>query len=268
MNNGRNSRQSFLGERSEEQLAQCVVGVVGLGGGGSHIVQQLAHVGFKRFVLYDHDKFEDTNLNRLIGAKVVDGQAETPKLHIAKMMIWGLQPDADIQGFPCRWQEEPAALRSCHIIFGCVDNYLARHELEVLSRRYMVNYIDIGMDIHGEKPPVISGQVILSMPGDLCMRCLGFLTDEKLGEEGRRYGAAGGRPQVVWPNGVLASTAVGLAVDLVTDWSGSLRSYRYLSYDGNRGTVKPHWSLANLEGVVCPHYPVDAVGDPVLVRRA
>ena len=119
-------------------------------------------------------------------------------------------------------------------------------------------------DVHeaGDEPPVMGGQVILSMPGGPCMFCLGFLTEEKLGREAANYGAAGGRPQVVWPNGVLASTAVGVAVDLLTDWSRSLRGPVYLSYRANDGTVAPHRRLAYIQDGGCSHYPVDQVGDP------
>jgi hypothetical protein len=35
-----------------------------------------------------------------------------------------------------------------------------------------------------------------------CLRCCEFITDEQLEREAERYGAAGGDPQVVWPNGV------------------------------------------------------------------
>lgn len=130
------------------------------------------------------------------------------------MMIYGLQPTAIIKGFACKWQDNPEPLRQCQIVFGCVDSYQGRHELEVACRRYLMHYIDIGMDVHGTEKPVIGGQVILSSPGGICMRCMGFLTDERLAQEAARYGKAGPRPQVVWPNGVLASTAVGLAVIL------------------------------------------------------
>jgi ThiF family len=58
------------------------VGLAGLGGGGSHIVQQLAHIGFQRFVVYDGDVVEESNLNRLVGATSIDVPAETPKLYI------------------------------------------------------------------------------------------------------------------------------------------------------------------------------------------
>jgi hypothetical protein len=80
------------------------------------------------------------------------------------------------------------------------------------------------------------------------------MTDEKLAQEAARYGDAGPRPQVVWPNGVLASTAVGLAVDLVTDWTRRRRTHAYLVYDGNAATVKESVTLRGLENTSRPHF--------------
>src|SRR4051794_10822052 len=81
-----------------------------------------------------------------------------------------------------------------------IDGYRGRRELEIACRRYLMDCIDIGMDVHGEGRPVIGGQVIVSSPGGPCMTCMGFLTDEKLGAEAARYGkrrlpAAGGLAQ-------------------------------------------------------------------------
>ncbi len=259
----RYSRQSFLGASAEDRIARCTIGVIGLGGGGSHIVQQLAHVGFQHYVLYDEDIVEESNLNRLIGATSADVPAETPKLHLAKMMVYRLQPHANIRGFACRWQERPEPLRECQIVLGCVDSYKGREEIEIACRRYLMHYIDIGMDVHGKERPVIGGQIIMSSPEGLCMRCMGFLTDEKLASEAAQYGNAGPRPQVVWPNGVLASTAVGLAVDLVTNWTRSSRTHAYLSYDGNQGIIRPSITLLNLPVKTCSHFSESEVGDPV-----
>jgi molybdopterin-synthase adenylyltransferase len=266
MSNERYSRQSFLGPNADEQVAQCTLGFAGLGGGGSHVVQQCALIGFQRYILFDDDIVEESNLNRLVGAGTIDALAQTPKLHLAKTMIFSLQSRASVKGFASKWQEHPEALRECQIVFGCVDDYKGRHELEVVCRRYLMHYIDIGMDVHGKETPVIGGQVILSSPGGPCMRCMGFLTDEKLAQEAGRYGSAGTRPQVVWPNGVLASTAVGLAVDLVTNWTHRERVYEYLVYDGNEGTVKRSLTLRNFNFTGCPHFQITDVGDPVLTE--
>jgi hypothetical protein len=246
-------------------LARCPVGVAGLGGGGSHIVQQLAHVGFQRYVIYDGDIVEESNLNRLIGATALDVPAETPKLHVAKTMIYGLQPQAKVRGFARKWQDNPEPLRECQIVFGCVDSFQSRHELEVACRRYLMHYIDIGMDVHGNDPPSIGGQIILSSPGGPCMRCMGFPIDARLAEEAARYGNAGARPQVVWPNGALASTAVGLAVDLVTDWTKRALTHAYLVYDGSPGTVTESLTLRHFRFSGCHHFSDLDVGDPVAV---
>lgn len=261
------SRQSFLGGNSQAEIARTVIGIVGLGGGGSQIVQQLAHIGFERYVIYDPDIVEDTNLNRLVGATEADVEARRAKVSVAERVIRGLKPDARVESLQARWQEAPAPLRGCNVIFGCVDTFAERRELEVLSRRYLIPYIDIGMDVHQieGQAPAMGGQVILSLPGHPCMFCMGFLTEARLAQEAALYGAVGGRPQVVWPNGVLASTAVGIAVDLITNWTRALDGPVFLSYNGNTGTVQPHPRLRFLQGA-CSHYSPQDVGDPVFVE--
>ena len=55
--------QSFLGPNGDAVLANATIGIVGLGGGGSHVSQQSAHLGIGRFVPVDHDIIEWRNLN-------------------------------------------------------------------------------------------------------------------------------------------------------------------------------------------------------------
>jgi hypothetical protein len=265
MANNRFSRQSFLGAKAQDIIDSAVIGVSGLGGGGSHIVQQLAHVGFLNYRLYDPDVVEDSNLNRLVGAVEIDIREQTPKIEVAKRVIKGLRPQANIEAYAQRWQENPERLRGCDLVFGCVDGFTERRELEACARRYLIPLIDIGMDVHilGDDPPRMGGQVILSMPCGPCMLCLGFISEAALAREGERYGDAGPRPQVVWPNGVLASTAVGIAIDLLTDWTRSLRDVIYLEYDGNTGGLKQHVRVQYLAERRCIHYPLTHVGDPI-----
>jgi hypothetical protein len=100
------------------------------------------------------------------------------------------------------------------------------------------------------------------------LRCFHIVTDEQLEQEARRYGAARGNPQVVWPNGVLASTAVGLLMQLITPWSAAAADTAYLEYDGNTGTISPSQRLAHVLSRHCPHYPDDERGDPTFDVRA
>jgi hypothetical protein len=263
----RYDRQSFLGPRSEEVFKTCRVCIIGLGGGGSHVVQQLAHIGIGNFLIFDADHVEDSNLNRLAGATQDDVASKTPKTVVAARLIKGIDPSASIVPVPKKWQESADLIRDSDVIFGCVDSFSERQQLEATARRYLIPYIDIGMDVHPlENQFAISGQVILSMPGELCMKCMGFLREDLLAREAENYGAAGSRPHVIWPNGVLASLAVGIFVQLMTPWHRNHRRVWYLEYDGNSQTVTTSNRLTHLAGTVCNHFSsVEDFGDPFWV---
>ncbi|HWZ84107.1 MAG TPA: ThiF family adenylyltransferase [Terriglobales bacterium] len=262
--NERSKRQSFLGSQSDRVLGDCSVAIVGLGGGGSHIAQQLAHLGVGSFFLIDPDLVEESNLNRLIGGTVEDATKKTLKTLVASRLVRGINPLAQVVCLDGKWQEFHQILRGSDIIFGCLDTYRDRYELEITARRYLLPYIDIGMDVHEvEGRFSVSGQVILSMPGSLCMRCLGFLREDLLAREAENYAAAGGRPQVVWANGALASAAVGVFTQLFTPWHEGHAECVYLEYDGNNQTVATSNRLAHMRGKQCPHFlQFSDLGDP------
>src|SRR3989442_529645 len=215
------NRQSFLGPDAARILNECTVAVVGLGGGGSHVAQQLAYAGVGGFLLFDGDKVELSNMNRLIGASLDDARANTAKTTVAERQILSVNPEAVVRSHQCRWQSAAESIREADAIVSCMDSYAARQDLEATARRYLIPLLDIGMDVFLlEKKAHVAGQVILSLPPGPCLRCLGFLNDENLRLEAEQYRAAGGRHQVVWTNGVLASVAVGLLVYLLTGWNG------------------------------------------------
>jgi molybdopterin-synthase adenylyltransferase len=263
MSGERYCRQSFLGEKAEHIFATCIVGIVGLGGGGSHIAQQLAYLGFQQFVIYDPECIEESNLNRNIGGTESDVQIQQQKVAIAERLIRSVQPQAQVESFTTKWQENPLPLHQCDIIFGCVDGLKERRELETCARRFLIPYIDIGLDVHqvGDEPPIMAGQVLLSMPGEPCLICMGFLAESAFALEASLYGDAGRRPQVVWANGVLASTAIGLAVELLTGWTKHLSIPVYLVYRANESTVQSSARLPFLPKGTCSHYDPDQVGD-------
>ena len=60
------------------------------------------------------------------------------------------------------------------------------------------------------------------------------------------------------------TVAVGLAVDLVTNWTRRALPCAYLVYDGNQGTVKESVTLRNLKITACRHYSRTDVEDPIL----
>ena len=183
-------RQSFLGPASDEALGGATIGIVGLGGGGSHVAQQAAHMGIGGYVNVDPQEIEETNTNRLIGGTLADVNCrngktgvtkrlvrwlnhriggtldqidcERSKASIAKRLILGLEPRARIISVRDNWQVATDHLKSCDVIVGAVDSFAERDELERFARRYLIPYIDIGMDVHdiGKSGFLVSGQVV------------------------------------------------------------------------------------------------------------
>jgi hypothetical protein len=81
-----------FGPDGQRALQRLHVGIVGLGGTGSIVAQQLVHLGVRDFVLIDPDVVEETNLNRLANAAPTDvGKA---KVDIAARYIKSVAPDA------------------------------------------------------------------------------------------------------------------------------------------------------------------------------
>lgn len=259
------SRQSFLGSNSEAIFRSLRVAIVGLGGGGSHVAQQLAHIGVAHYRLVDPDCIEASNLNRLVTATQFDVEMGTAKIEILERAIKAIRPYAEVKSAKKKWQEADALIRDADVIFGCVDGYNQRKQLERAARRFLIPYIDIGMDVHALDATnfAISGQVILSLPGEWCMTCMGFLTEEKIKTEARRYGDVGGNPQVVWSNGSLASAAVGLFVQMFTPWSEKRARYAFLEYNGNDHTLRHSRLPEKLAPSRCLHFDnADDLGDP------
>ena len=179
-------RQSFLGPHSDAILAASTIGLVGLGGGGSHVAQQTAHAGVGGYGLVDPDHIDYGNTNRIVGGTLADVARKLPKTSIAARTIRSLRPNARIIEIPKTWHEATGTLKLCDVIVGAVDSLRERERLERFARRYLIPYIDIGMDVHdiGGGEFLIAGQAILSTPGKPCLRCCGFITDENLQREG------------------------------------------------------------------------------------
>ena len=99
------SRQSFLGENSQLVIERVTVGIVGLGGGGGHVVQQLAHVGFLNYIIYDGDTANVSNLDRLVTANEADSEAAIPKIGLAHRRILAIRKALRVEAIPYRWQD-------------------------------------------------------------------------------------------------------------------------------------------------------------------
>ena len=109
-----------FGEDGQRAIQALRVAIIGLGGTGSVVARQLAHIEVRRFLLIDPRALDETNLNRVVGAR--RSEIGRPKVHIARRIIKQVgcryrQRSVDRQKQICR-SSTPVVPRIKIIIFG------------------------------------------------------------------------------------------------------------------------------------------------------
>lgn len=249
----RYDRQTRLfGGEGQEAIAATRVAIVGLGGLGSHLVQQLAYLGVRDFVLIDDDYVTGSNLNRLIGTGPEDAREGRHKVKVSVDLVEEIAPRANVQTLDDVFisKEGFGLLRTVDVVFGAVDNEMSRLVLNDFCQAHDISYLDAATDVDLRGPGAgYGGRVMVSNGGGGCLSCFGLLdqealdveqaTEDELRDREEIYGvdaeALDARgPSVVSVNGVVASLAVTEFMNLVT----GLRDPRlHLTYQGSMGIV-------------------------------
>ena len=252
MTNDRFDRQvRFFGQEGQERLADVRVAVVGVGGLGSHLVQQLAFLGVRAIAPIDAGELDLTNRNRLVGAREDDPIPGTRKVDIAertaKATDGSIVVDKVFDSFVSKRGFD--VLIRADYVFGCLDSEGARLVLTELSAAYAKPYVDVSSDILPGDPVIYGGQVCIAWSGNGCLSCMNVLDRARAAfdladpEERRRqaeiYGISSNLldvagPSVVSINGVAASLAV---TEFMLSVTGIREPNRLLTYHGRTGKV-------------------------------
>lgn len=231
-----------LGAVGQASLRDAHIGLVGAGGLGSHVYQQLKYLGVRRITVVDHDRVESTNLNRLVFATAAD--VGKPKASTAVARGLAILPGSVDEAVVADVTTEAGCrpLVGCDVIVSATDNLLSRTLVNRLMAQYVIPIVDLGIDIDTEEGRIraIGGRVTRAVPGEPCMTCVGILDPARVATElNRTYLADVAAPSVVSLNGVVASLAVGEILDYLTGFTGENPVLpRSLVYDGRRQSVR------------------------------
>lgn len=256
----------MFGPAGQRILAGLCIGIVGLGGTGSIVAQELAHLGISSFVLMDPDTIELSNLNRVIGATSTD--VGMPKVFVAERFIKRINRSAKVIPIvgSANLNETAKKLTVCDFLFICTDSHGSRAVLNQLSYQYYLPAIDMGVLIDSKDGEVrVTGRIQMIGPGLSCLLCGNILDPEvvrrDLMTEFERQndpyilGSPEPQPAVVSLNGTVASLAVSMFLSAVT---GLQLKSRYQIYRGEVGTVRVIGSEPSPDCVVCS--PAGAAG--------
>ena len=241
----------LLGDGGQALLRTTKVGVIGVGGVGSWVVANLAHLGVGQIVVADPDRIEATNLPRVLGAtrfqartfltryggrwKRIGRCLATHKVKIARRVARRANPRVGIDCWPGDIVDDAVAqrFRDCDYIFLAADTHQARCLFNALVHQFLIPGVQIGTKIRHSGDTGRIDDVFVNVrpvtPDFGCFWCAGLIDGRQLQLEAMSDDERRGQDYIVGEPAAsvvtLNSVGVGLAVnDFLFAWTGLLPS--------------------------------------------
>lgn len=160
-----------------ERIRDFTVAVVGVGGVGSVTAEMLTRCGIGKLLLFDYDKVELANMNRLF---FQPHQAGMSKVQAAEKTLRYINPDVEFEThnynittmenfkhFMSRIQNGGRNGEAVNLVLSCVDNFEARMAINMACNEINQNWIESGVSENA-----VSGHIQLIKPGETaCFAC-------------------------------------------------------------------------------------------------
>ncbi|KAG2443563.1 hypothetical protein HXX76_001915 [Chlamydomonas incerta] len=164
-----------------ERIRDKTVAVVGVGGVGSVAAEMLTRCGVGRLLIYDYDKVELANMNRLFFRPEHCGMTKTDA---AKKTLQEINPDVEIESYTMNittlqgfdafkasllQPDDPAGAASrVDLVLSCVDNYEARITINQVCLELQQTWMESGVS-----EDAVAGHIQLLVPGETaCFQCV------------------------------------------------------------------------------------------------
>ncbi|XP_050422016.1 ubiquitin-like modifier-activating enzyme 5 [Adelges cooleyi] len=163
--------------KNYEDIRKYSVVVVGVGGVGSVTAEMLTRCGIGKLILFDYDKVELANMNRLF---YQPSQAGLSKVTAASMTLTRINPDVKIETHNCNitlmnyFDDFLNALKSgginggpVDLVLSCVDNYEARMTINTACNELSLKWFESGVSENA-----VCGHIQYIVPGEsACFAC-------------------------------------------------------------------------------------------------
>ncbi|GBG96721.1 HesA/MoeB/ThiF family protein [Lactococcus termiticola] len=168
-NNERFDRQvrvGRIGQDGQEKLSSSHVLIIGAGGLGSNVAEQLTRAGIGRISLFDDDRIELSNLQRQSLYKNSD--LDRLKVEASKEALLAINPDLTIDVYSEKFEAEHFEnFSEVDLVLDCTDNFLARQAINDFCLYYHLPFVFASA-------AGTNGQVMAIKPGQNspCLSCV------------------------------------------------------------------------------------------------
>ncbi|GAA0156554.1 hypothetical protein Leryth_009902 [Lithospermum erythrorhizon] len=165
-----------------EKIREYSVAIVGIGGVGSVAAEMLTRCGIGRLLLYDYDKVELANMNRMF---FLPNQVGMTKTDAAVQTLSNINPDVVLESFTLNittvdgFETFMSSLKNksfnpnsegtgVDLVLSCVDNYEARMVVNQACNELNQVWMESGVSENA-----VSGHIQLLIPGETaCFACV------------------------------------------------------------------------------------------------
>jgi molybdopterin/thiamine biosynthesis adenylyltransferase len=211
-----------FGAAIQGALGDLRVAIVGCGGTGSALAEQLVRLGVRHLILIDADTLTESNVTRVYGSTPAD--VGRSKAQMLRDYLVTIAPNLMCEAMDSMVTQEPTArqLSSRDLVFGCTDDNAGRLILSRVASFLMTPVIDVGVLLSSDMEGTlvgIDGRVTVLSPGAACLVCRDRIdlaraaAELRTPEERRRLEDEGYAPALggVEPAVVAFTTAVAAA---------------------------------------------------------
>ncbi len=150
------NRQS-ISFKEQIALAEAVVAIAGAGGLGGHVAHLLARTGIGTLYIFDHDIFDESNLNRQLFA--TNQTIQKSKADITREVINLINPAVEVHAISKAVSTEKKLLKKAIVIVDALDNTTDRLWLGQSAK-------NIGIPLVHGSIAGFEGRILTQYPGD------------------------------------------------------------------------------------------------------
>jgi len=174
-----------FGREGQRVLKSLHVGIVGAGGTGSAVFEQVVRLGVGEVTIIDDDLLTKTNLTRIHESAM--HQLGESKVAVADCAAERIGLGTTVTAVPARITDLAAAraLTDCDVVFGCTDDNRGRAILSRLAYWYLLPVFDTAflVDVEGGLVRGLFARVTTVSPGTACLFCRNRIDAQQLAAE-------------------------------------------------------------------------------------
>lgn len=187
----RYARHEQILEWNQAKLGDSQVIIVGMGALGNEVARILTMAGVGKFILYDHDVVEESNLSRTFLFR--ERHIGKLKVEAAEEILYDINPEINIQTCPYKFSQGLglATIRDSSLVISCLDSKSSRMWLSARCNMVKAPMVDGGTHPWGgEVRPYLNQNGACYGCGmslkersvmDMSQSCLNNMEDETVG---------------------------------------------------------------------------------------